>query len=72
MYQRNEEIKRLPRHFRAKCVTQCQKSMSEAKVLGLSAGQRPKANNQQDKRMVAKEKMDCFDLVIDESRPKSH
>ena len=43
MYQRNNEIRRLPRHFRVKGVTQCQKTRFEAKVLGLSAGRQPKA-----------------------------
>ena len=46
MYQRNDEIKRLPGHFRAKSLTQCQKTRLDVKVLGLS--------------VVEMEKIDCF------------
>ena len=35
MHQRNNEIRGLPRHFRAKCRTQCQTTRFESKVLGL-------------------------------------
>lgn len=56
----SKEWWRLTRHFRGKCVTQCQKTRFEVKVLGLSAGQ----------WMADKEKMDCFNVVRNESWPK--
>ena len=66
MCQRNYEIRRLPRHFKAKCVSQIQKTRFEIKV---STGQLPKAHIQQHRRMVEKEKMECFKLASSESRP---
>ena len=60
MYQRRDEIRRLPRHFKGKCIIQCQKTSCEAKVLDLSAGEGHKANIQQHKRMIEREKIDSF------------
>ena len=38
MHQRNNEIIGLPRHLRAKCLTQCQTTRFESKGLGLGPG----------------------------------
>ena len=67
MYQRNEEIRRLPQYLSAKCVTRIRKRGFEVKVLGLSEEQQPKANIKQHKRMVGKEKMVDFKLANNES-----
>ena len=53
-----DEIRRLLSHYRVKCVTQYQRTRFEVKVLGHSTEQQPKANLQQHKRTVEKEKMD--------------
>lgn len=54
MYQRNDEIRRSSRHFRAKCVIQCLKTRFEVKVLELSAGQWPKHTIQKYNRILEK------------------
>ena len=46
------------------------KPVFEVKVLGLSAGQPPKVNIQQQKKLgslVGKEEMDCFEMASNES-----
>lgn len=55
MYQKSDEIWRLPRHFRTKCITQSQKTRLELKVVVLLTGQRPKARSQQHRIMVNNE-----------------
>lgn len=58
------------RQFRITCVTQCQKTRFEIKVFSVLTGLWTKAHIKQHRRMVKKEKMDCFKLVSNRSSPR--